>query len=336
MNKIDDPRLKLESLMASDVTINDDSILWRERELPIQNRIPRFTDEESYSKGNFLRLRELHPKLQLDSFNKTSDRRRTILERTGWQPEFFRNKLVLECGCGAGPDTEVLLDLGAKVVAVDIAGVDIARENLNDPANAVFVQASVDDLPFRRRHFDIVFCHRVLQHTPTPKRTLEHILRFVKPDGAVFVHSYARTLYQMLSWKYALRPFTCRMDQEVLYNRIEAWTPHLFRFTCALRKTPPQEIVGKLLFYLAHHAVPIRNYRFIPQFSSLDDAALIEYAVHDTFDALSPRFDSPLSAREMSRIADEVLSSSFELKRSKGITLLRSKPDDRQLVNAAE
>ena len=73
-------------------------------------------------------LREKHAKLQMDSVNKTNHRRDTILERTNWPKSFFKDKLILECGCGAGPDTEVLLSLGAKVISVDIAGLDFAKK----------------------------------------------------------------------------------------------------------------------------------------------------------------------------------------------------------------
>jgi hypothetical protein len=69
--------------------------------------------------------------------------------------------------------------------------------NVGDHPNCRVVQASIDDLPFKEPAFDIVWCHRVLQHTPSPARTLAHILGFARDDGAVFVHSYARTFHQM-------------------------------------------------------------------------------------------------------------------------------------------
>ena len=88
--------------------------------------------------------------MQFDSKNNTTDRLNTILQRTNWNKEFFKDKLILECGCGAGPDTEILLSLGAKVVAVDIAGLDIARKNLGNHENLLLLQADITNLPFRR------------------------------------------------------------------------------------------------------------------------------------------------------------------------------------------
>ena len=292
-------------------------------EIPSRNGILRFTPDISYATGSFSKLRDKHAQLQLDSVNGTQDRLNTILSRTGWPREFFKGKLILECGCGAGPDTEVLLSLGAQVVSVDIAGTDICQANIGENKNSLIVQSSIADLPFRKKSFDIVWCHRVLQHTPSPICVLDHILSYVRDDGAVFVHSYARNLKQMLSWKYALRPITRRMNPETLYRIVEKLSPPLYRFTCRLRRLQP-DILGKALFFAAFHLVPVRNYRFAPQFEDKDDDYLIQYAIHDTFDCLSPRYDSPLSARNFRLVANRHLRRPFEIKEEPGMTLLRT------------
>lgn len=293
------------------------------RHISNKNEIPRFAPDLSYSTGNFSRLREEHARLQLDSVNGTQDRLETVLARTRWPAEYFKGKLVLECGCGAGPDTEVLLNLGAQVVSVDIAGVDICKSNVGEHPDSLIVQASIDDLPFRSRAFDVVWCHRVLQHTPSPSAVLAHILSFVKDDGAVFVHSYARTLRQMLSWKYALRPVTSRINPELLYRMVRGWVPPLFWFTSSLRRMPP-DLLGRVLFRIANHLLPIRNYRFEEKFSDKDDDYIVEYAIHDTFDCLSPRYDSPLGAREFRAIAQKHLKRAFEVWENPYVTLLRT------------
>jgi SAM-dependent methyltransferase len=263
-------------------------------------------------------LRERHSYLQLDSRNGTTDRRDTLFLRTGWPPEFFAGKLILECGSGAGPDTEILRQLGANVVSVDIAGSDICQRNVAKIGRGCIIQADITALPLKRKSFDIVFCHRVLQHTPKPKETLEHILQFVKPGGSAFVHSYARTAYQMLTWKYALRPLTTRMDPERLYYVIKACAPPLFKLTNFMYKLKG----GRRLAYFL---VPLRNYSGVPKFSAMGQDAMLEYAVHDTFDALSPRYDSPVSARFMKEAAGRHLDKPFEVIEMPTITLLRSK-----------
>src|SRR5690242_13155904 len=254
--------------------------------IPISNGIPRFTPDLSYSTGNFSLLREKHGTLQLDSVNGTTDRLETILSRTNWRPEFFKGKTVLECGCGAGPDTEVLLSLGAKVLAVDIAGLDTAKRNIPHP-DVQFAQADITNLPLQRKAFDIVFCHRVLQHTPRPAETLEAILSLVKDDGAVFVHSYARRFIQMFRWKYVLRAVTTKLDPESLYNVIQWYSRPAFKLT---------NVLNRNIFtrYVAWVCVPFLNYRHQRAFQNKSDEFVLEFGIHDTFDALSPKFDHPL------------------------------------------
>ena len=287
--------------------------------VPIVNGIPRFVESgATYSEGNFSRLRERHATLQLDSVNGTSDRRDTVLARTGWAQSRFSGKTVLECGCGVGPDTEVLLSLGAKVIAVDLAGLDIAQKNLVDHENLCLVQADIANLPLAEKSFDVVFCHRVLQHTPDPSYTLSHILKYVKPGGDVFVHSYARTAKQMLNWKYALRPLTKRMPSGFLYRSIKKAAPVLGGISEYLCRYS----LGRKIQYAL---VPFRYYGHLPQYQSMTKETILEYGVHDTFDALSPKYDRPLSEAEMSRIAARMLGDSWQIHTFGTVTILRTK-----------
>ena len=312
------PFLSCFELNGHDAELHESSMLFGAETVALRNGIPRFSEDESYSDGNFALLREQHATLQLDSVNGTSERHELLQERTGWPIDFWAGKLVLECGTGAGPDTECLLDWGANVVSVDIAGSDIAKKNLGDRPNLCLVQASIMDLPLKRKSFDVVFCHRVIQHTPDPEHTLRHILEFVQDDGKVFVHSYARTVFQMLNWKYALRPLTKRMDPQELYNLIKGCAPVLFSLTSFLSKNR----LGRIF---CRAVIPFYNYRRWPQFKDRSDEWIVEYGVHDTFDALSPKYDNPLSAKVMKDIASKMLSREFEVVEMKFITLLRSK-----------
>ena len=286
---------------------------------PIRDGIARLTPDVTYS-ANFSLLREKHEQLQLDSRNGTTDRYNTILNRTQWPVEFFKGQTVLECGCGAGPDTEILLSLGSKVVAADLAGVDIAKKNVNDNPNVQFVQASITDLPLRKKSFDIVFCHRVLQHTPDPEETLAYILRFVKDDGAVFVHSYADTFYQRFRWKYLLLPLTRRLAPERLYKLIQWYSKPLYHITKFTNKSR----IGRKFNYFF---VPFFNYRHRAKFKNMSDEVIIEYGIHNTFDALSPKYDRPIKTSAMRTIASSSLKRPFEIFETSSMTLLRTKLD---------
>lgn len=295
----------------------DDNLLFGTTRIKVRNGIPRFTPDSSYSSGNFERLRLEHAKLQLDSVNGTVDRADTLRFRTGWPQTFFQDKLVLECGCGAGPDSEVLLSMGAKLLSVDLAGVDVAHANIGDNPRHCLVQASITELPLKKKSFDVVFCHRVLQHTPDPEATLRHILQFVKLGGAVFVHSYARTIYQLLRWKYILRPITRRFPPDLLYKMIRGYAPVAYKITETLNRTKFGQVI-------AYGLVPFLNYSHLPQFAGKSDEWHMEFAIHDTFDALSPPYDRPMSASKMLAVGQEVFGDPLEVLERKTITVLRT------------
>ena len=234
----------------------------------------------------------------------------------------IKDKLILECGCGAGPDTEILLDLGAKVLSVDIAGLEITFNNLGENPKLQLLQASLLDLPLKKNHFDIVFCHRVLQHTPKPELVLNEILSYVKIGGGVFIHSYARSLMQMVRWKYFLRPLTKQISPTLLYNMIEASAPYMYSITNKLHAA------GKIGRAINYFTIPFINYRHVNYFKEKQDTWIIEYGIHDTFDALSPKYDRPISAKKLKKIASKALNDKkipWEVIETKGITLLRKK-----------
>ncbi|HEV7905453.1 MAG TPA: methyltransferase domain-containing protein [Pyrinomonadaceae bacterium] len=93
----------------------------------------------------------------------------------GWlapvAPEFFRDKLVLEGGCGKGRHTQLAAAWGAReVVGIDLSGaVETAFAATRDLPNAHIVQADIYRLPLKRRAFDYAFSVGVLHHLPDPR-----------------------------------------------------------------------------------------------------------------------------------------------------------------------
>src|SRR6185436_14026664 len=57
----------------------------------------------------------------------------------------------------------------------------------------ILSQADINRIPYPDRAFDVVYCHRVLQHTPDPTIALRSICSKVKPGGLLFAHIYQDT-----------------------------------------------------------------------------------------------------------------------------------------------
>ena len=113
---------------------------------------------------------------QLDSFTGTTISRDRLLRQLGGSFDIIKGKRVLEVGCGAGRFTEVLLQEGAHVYAVDLSSaVEANYLNCNKYPNYHVERADVTHLPFKPETFDVVICIGVIQHTPSPELTIKKV-----------------------------------------------------------------------------------------------------------------------------------------------------------------
>ena len=162
----------------------------------VKNRIPRFlpslSDEEQQVRrsfnlehARFLASRHLHftPKLV-----------EQWLALTKLPAEYFKDKVVLDAGCGSGRWTYALASLGAKVVAVDLTeeGVESTYQATAGFENVVVLQASIFHLPFKPMSFDFVVSWGVLHHTPDTKEAFGCLAPLIKPGGSVYIMVYEK------------------------------------------------------------------------------------------------------------------------------------------------
>ncbi len=108
-------------------------------------------------------------------------------------PEFVKDKVVLECGCGKGRHAKLMQEAGVKAIyAVDIGeAIDVAYENVGFLPGIHLIQADIEKLPFRRE-FDFAFSVGVLHHMESPISGFLSMSARVKPTGAVTAWVYGR------------------------------------------------------------------------------------------------------------------------------------------------
>ncbi len=110
--------------------------------------------------------------------------------------EFFRDKVVLDAGCGTGKHAVFAAEFGAKeVVAFDLSdAVDVAYEHSRRHPNVHIVQADIYHLPFRN-DYDYLYTIGVLQHLPRPEEGFERLIRLIKKSGwcSIWVYGYEGT-----------------------------------------------------------------------------------------------------------------------------------------------
>lgn len=259
-------------------------------EYPVVHGIPRFVPADNYA-SSFGWQWTRHAQTQLDSHSGLSVSRQRFFAETRW-PARLDGQLILEVGSGAGRFTEPAAATGAFVVSLDYSNAVEANYRSNgDQPNVLIVQGDVYRMPFRPGSFDKLFCFGMLQHTPDVRGAFMALPPLLKPGGELVVDVYKKTFFAtVLATKYYARLLTRRMPPERLYALTRRWIDLLWPLSRLIGRIPR---VGRLI-----------NWRLlVADYSALGlgDAALKEWAVLDTFDMLSPRYDSPQTRATLRR-----------------------------------
>ncbi len=163
---------------------------------PIRNGIPRFVTASSpagsvESFGN-----------EWNFFNFTDFKAHWLnhtVKHTFGSTEAFRDKLIVDAGGGSGAQTLWMLEAGARhVILLDLSHSvdDVVQRNLRSSGHSNYdvIQCSIDAPPLRRGSIDgIVYCHNVIQHTPSVERTARALYSLLAPGG-----EFVFTCYRML------------------------------------------------------------------------------------------------------------------------------------------
>jgi SAM-dependent methyltransferase len=248
---------------------------------PIVGFIPRFVPAENYASSFGLEWRR-HARTQYDSHTGLPITERRFFEETRW-PRDLRGETVLEVGSGSGRFTEQAAATGAFVVSMDYSQAVEANYASNGRLeNVLIVQASIYEMPFPLAVFDRLFCLGVLQHTPNVERAFHALPPMLKPGGWLAVDVYRRTWKNVASPKHYVRRLTRSMDPERLYRLTCRWVDLLWPVCGRIRRIP---CVGPSINWF----LLVADYSRL----GLNGQTLKEWAYLDTFDMLSPRYDSP-------------------------------------------
>src|SRR3989338_9523446 len=109
-------------------------------------------------------------------------------------PNFLKNKVILDAGCGSGKLTLLLNKYQPKFIfGIDIhSGLLLASEATQRTLNCEIVRADIFNPPFNNRTFDIVWCNGVIHHTPNPYLAFNQLAKLVKKRGRLYVWIYEK------------------------------------------------------------------------------------------------------------------------------------------------
>jgi SAM-dependent methyltransferase len=89
---------------------------------------------------------------------------------------------MLENGCGVGMYLQHLTPLVGSIIGLEY-DLDRAREAHNHSPH--LVNGASEELPFITDSFDVILSHEVLEHVTDDRRSVEEMVRVVKPGGVI-------------------------------------------------------------------------------------------------------------------------------------------------------
>jgi SAM-dependent methyltransferase/uncharacterized protein YbaR (Trm112 family) len=225
---------------------------------PIQTGIPRFanlSDVESDKRATAAGFG-----WQWQHF--TQEDSRYADQFLGWiapvTAEFFRDKVVLEGGCGKGRHTQLAARWGARdVIGIDLSvAVETAFAATRSLPNAHVIQADIYRLPLARK-FDYAFSVGVLHHLPDPRAGFLSLASKVKPGGHLSAWIYGAENNEWITrFVSPVRErVTSRLDQRALLYLSKIPAACLFLATKLVygplnrNGSPLAELAAKHLFY---------------------------------------------------------------------------------------
>lgn len=301
MIEFTDPKTQTPLSLVGERWINPDDKL---AVASVQDGIPRFVSPaDNYAESFGYQWKRWHSN-RSDTRNPGYNLRQVILDRTHFRDFDLSGMTILECGMGGGDDTEVLLTLPfSEIHSFDLStAVERAARFLDDKRLRIF-QGSIYAIPYPDASFDVVYCHRVLQHTPDPAEALRRICAKVRPGGLLFAHAYKRSPAHMAEWRYKYRWLTKRLPWRAVVAYVDVAGPWLHRLNQLLyRYNWTRELAYR---FIPFYRLPERG-----EGGGTSEAAIIELEKEITFDALTPWHDHPMRSEEFREIIE---SAGFDI-----------------------
>lgn len=265
---------------------------------PISSGIPRFVPPGHYAAAFGAQWKRFR-RTQLDSYTGvplSRNRARRAIGEATWGR--LAGMSVLECGCGAGRFTEILLSEGARVLSVDLSeAVEANQENFPQGPRHRIAQADIAKLPFEPGSFDLVFCLGVIQHTPSPEATLASLYEQVRAGGALVVDHYSHSLSWYTKTALPLRYYYRRLPPQTSLPATERLVD---RFLPWHRRARHSRVLQALL---SRVSPVLCYYHALPQ---LRDALQHEWALLDTHDSLTCWYRHSRSRRAVRRALERL------------------------------
>jgi len=191
----------------------------------------------------------------------------------------WRDKRVLEIGCGIGTDTMNFARNAASVTAVDLSekSLEMARKRAEVyglTGRTRFFHGSAEQLDqiMPPETFDLIYSFGVIHHTPHPDRVLEQVRKYVRPGSTAKIMVYHRHSWKVfwILMTYGKGRFWRLAEIVARHSEAETGCPVTYTYT----KRELRELLERHSFKVKHmqveHIFPYRirdyvEYRYVKE-----------------------------------------------------------------------
>ena len=174
---------------------------------------------------------------------------------------------ILDIGCGTGKMLRQIREDEDQIQGYELYGLDIDERLIEyakkqDPQTMYEVGDS-NNLPYESESFDLVMCHSLLHHLEDPRKTINEILRVVKPDGGIFIRDLIRPASEDILQRLFLGYLAGHYDEQnkrLFENSLRS----SFTYDEWKRFFPEYMDVSRIFFYNVAESFGINNKGFTP------------------------------------------------------------------------
>lgn len=116
-----------------------------------------------------------------------------IVVRNFTNLDYFKDKVIIDCGAGSAMQSKWMLEAGAKyVISLELSdAVDgIIKQNLAGIENSAIIQCDISNPPIKKGVADIVYCINVIQHTRDPSLTTSNLYKLLGENSELYINYY--------------------------------------------------------------------------------------------------------------------------------------------------
>jgi SAM-dependent methyltransferase len=168
------------------------------------DRRPTIVDVEKFWSSRPCNIRHSNKEIgTLDYFEEVEDKKLKVEPHIVDFSEFnrWRDKKVLEIGCGIGTMATLFAKHGANYTGVELseASLDLTRKRFEIYGlNGKFYLGNAEELSefLPQEKYDLIYSFGVIHHSPNPNRILEQAKKYMNDDTILKVMVYSKN-----SWK---------------------------------------------------------------------------------------------------------------------------------------